>query len=123
MKRRLVTSLLLGVVLICISLVHKTGSSNLEPMPLDGGCGHGGLCGVAVVPQSNINPDMGGPTLAKRGFPLAIVSLSADEDKPSNYYRGINVTGIILDYLLAVAVVFVLSSLVDGYKKKGSKSF
>jgi hypothetical protein len=116
MKRKITYSLLLGLILVVLSLFYKTGASNLEPMPyVNGGCGHGGFCGVVVIPQGGFTAST---SLAKRGLPLPVVSLQADEDNPSNYYKSLIVSNLLIDYLAFTVVCFGLLTL-PSLKKSG----
>lgn len=118
MKRRIVYSLLLGLIFVALSLFYKTGASNLEPMPyVNGGCGHGGVCGVVAIPQGGFTAST---SLAKRGLPLPIVSLQTDEDSPSNYYKSLIVSNLLIDYVAFTVVWFGLLAL--PVLKKNGKS-
>lgn len=112
MKRRLAYSLLLGLILVILSLFYKTGASDLEPMPyLNGGCGHGGVCGVVPIPPGGFTAST---SLAKRGFPLPVVSVRSDEDSLSSYYKSLIVVNLLLDYALYAAICYgVLMLLAD----------
>ena len=120
MKRRLTIRFLAGFVLVCVSLVHKTGSTNLEPIPIltNGSCGAGGVCSAVVRPEQNFELKAAGSVVARRGFPMTIVSLNSDKDKPSNYYRDINVTGIIIDYFIYAGLSYAALSLLVLTKRK-----
>jgi hypothetical protein len=108
MKSRVVKALLLGLVITALSLLYRTGDPTKEPM---GGSGGAGICnGAAVVPPSN--------SLASRGFPLSIVSLTPDEDEPGNYYHAINATGLLVDYALASLLCFGLFWTWGRYKSR-----
>jgi len=109
MRRKIIYSLLLGLVFVVLSLFYKTGASNLEPMPyVNGGCGHGGVCGVVAIPNGGLTAST---SLAKRGLPLPIVSLQADEDSPSNYYKSLIVSNLLIDYVAFALVWFGLLSI------------
>lgn len=72
---------------------------------LNGGCGHGGVCGVIAIPPGGLTAST---SLARRGLPLPIVSLRSDEDSPSNYYKSVIVINLIIDFLVFTGVSYGL---------------
>jgi hypothetical protein len=113
MVRRLLFSLLIGLVLVMFSLFYKAGPANLEPMPYVGsGLGTIG-CPCGSVAQITTHPG-----LAKRGLPLPIVAISKDEDRPNNYYRAILVSNLVIDLVIYTTVSFGTLSLYSVMKHK-----
>jgi len=122
MKRRLFFSLLIGFIFVLLSLFYRTGSSNIEPMPYSSGCGNsngngnGSLCnGVTLLPPGGIMAPTG---LAKRGLPLAVVSVNTDEDKPGNFYRNLNVVNAMIDVAVYSIIVFGVLTLLNKHQLK-----
>jgi hypothetical protein len=116
MKNQLFKALLLGLILTALSLLYHTGDTSKEPMPYTANCGgEGRICNgyTAYAPSDS---------LSNRGFPMAIVSLSADEDEPGNYYHGLNVVGLVVDYTLASLICFGLIVGLDRMKRKKTSS-
>jgi hypothetical protein len=109
MKRRITYSILLGFIFVLLSLFYKTGAKNLEPMPyLNGGCGQGGVCGVIAIPPRGLTDSN---SLARRGLPLPVVSLRADEDSPSYYYKSLIVVNILIDFVVFAGISYGLLML------------
>lgn len=116
MKKRLAVSLLLGFLFLIISLGHKTGKGP-EPMPYVNSS-QGTVNGI-VLEQNFPTPNVE-PSLAERGWPKAIVSITDDEDSPGNYYKSLIVKNTVIDYLVFVVGTFVVITILS--KLTASKS-
>jgi len=118
MKRRLFFSLLIGFTFVLLSLFYRTGSSSIEAMPYSNSCGGNGisLCsGAVLLPPGGIMAPTG---LAKRGLPLAVVSVNTDEDKPGNFYRNLNVVNAMIDVAVYSIIVFGVLTLLNKHQLK-----
>jgi hypothetical protein len=107
MKKRLAVSLLLGFLFLVISLGYKTGKGP-EPMPYINNGGY--EINNGLVAQQKYEPNE--PSLAERGWPMAIVSISPDEDAPNNYYKALIIKNTLVDYLIFAGVTFLILSVV-----------
>lgn len=114
MKKKVLISLLIAAGLTLGSLLYRTGPSSIEPMPYAPAPGQvfNGVSAFCPTCFGN-NP----PVLARRGWPLPIVSLTLDEDEPSNYYRGLNVAGLLADFTLMFVLSFGVMLLATSPKK------
>lgn len=97
-KRRLIISLVFGLAFTLGSLLYTVGSGPVDPMPYTPTDGNQIVNGIiaCLVCQAE----------SSRGWPYPIVTLSADDDSLSAYYRGANWAGLLADYVIFTGVSF-----------------